>query len=180
MDSSQVKWETVPWLSNEPQSSKSSKEINKGLDKEAFLKLLLTELKYQDPIEPVKDKEFISQMANFSSLEQMTNLNSSFNKLSATLNSGILPGLVMQQSSTMVGREVFYTDPDSGASSNGIISSVVFREGIPYYVIDDKEITMNNISRLGAINVGYSDALLEQILATLLNMQNSMSSGEDD
>lgn len=37
MDSSQVKWETVPWLSNEPQSSKSSKEINKGLDKEAFL-----------------------------------------------------------------------------------------------------------------------------------------------
>ena len=180
MDSSQVKWETVPWLKNEPQSSKSSKEINKGLDKEAFLKLLLTELKYQDPIEPVKDKEFISQMANFSALEQMTNLNSSFDKLSSSLNAGILPGLVMQQSIAMVGREVVYADPDSGASSTGIISSVIFREGTPYYVIDDKEITMNSISRLGAINVGYSDALLEQILATLINMQNSMSSGEDD
>ena len=80
----------------------------------------------------------------------------------------------------MVGREVVYSDPDSGVSSTGIISAVVFREGTPYYIIDDKEITTNNISRLGAINVGYSDALLEQILATLLNMQNSMSSGEDD
>ncbi|WP_276623861.1 flagellar hook capping FlgD N-terminal domain-containing protein [Syntrophomonas wolfei] len=180
MDSSQIKWETVPWLNNETQSSgKSSKEINKGLGKDDFLKLLLTELKYQDPIEPVKDKEFISQMANFSALEQMTNLNSSFNNLSASLNSGILPGLVMQQSIAMVGREVVYADPKSGESSTGIISGVVFRDGVPYYLIDDKEITVGEISKLGAVNVGYSDALLEQILATLLKIQNSMSLGED-
>lgn len=180
MDSSQVKWETVPWKSSETRSSSpSSKEINKGLGKEDFLKLLLTELKYQDPMEPVKDKEFISQMANFSALEQMTNLNSSFDKLSASLNTGLLPGLVMQQSSAMVGREVVYSDPDSGVSSTGIISAVVFREGTPYYIIDDKEITLSSIGRLGAINVGYSDALLEQILATLVRIQNSMFSGED-
>ncbi len=180
MDSSQVKWDTVPWLSNNPPAGKSSNEINKGLDKEAFLKLLLTELKYQDPIEPVKDKEFISQMANFSALEQMTNLNSSFNKLASSINSDLFPALMMQQSSTMVGREIAFTDPSTGAYSNGIISSVVFREGTPYYIIGDKEISAGNIRSLGPTNLGYNEVLLEQILATLLNMQDAMYMGEDE
>lgn len=54
-------------------STDKPKEFSSDLDKDAFLKLLVTQLKYQDPLQPTKDNEFIGQMAQFSALEQAQN-----------------------------------------------------------------------------------------------------------
>lgn len=51
------------------------KKFNNGMDKNAFLNLLVTQLKNQNPLEPMENTEFISQMAQFSALEQAQNTN---------------------------------------------------------------------------------------------------------
>lgn len=58
-----------------------SNDTNNALDKDAFLKLLVTQLANQNPLNPIEDKEFIAQLAQFSSLEQMQNLNKNVTEL---------------------------------------------------------------------------------------------------
>lgn len=61
-------------------NSQGSATKNTELDKNAFLNLLIAQLKNQDPLNPMKDQEFIAQLATFSSLEQMGNMNKNMEK----------------------------------------------------------------------------------------------------
>ena len=70
------------------------KAFKPELDKDDFLKILITQLQHQDPTAPLQDKEFIAQMAQFSSLEQMTNMSQGFQKLSGLLASSEAAGFL--------------------------------------------------------------------------------------
>lgn len=69
------------------QESDTSKANSQKLGKDQFLNILLTQLQHQDPMNPLEDKDFIAQMAQFSSLEQLTNLNTAVGKMSGLLES---------------------------------------------------------------------------------------------
>ncbi|KAF2955889.1 flagellar hook assembly protein FlgD [Marinitoga sp. 38H-ov] len=82
-------------------STNINNEPKKELDKEAFLKILMTQLKYQDPTNTMNDKEFISQMSQLSSTEQIMNMSKSFqNMVSSQMN------LFKVQASNLIGKTV--------------------------------------------------------------------------
>ena len=69
-------------------------DVSGGLGKDEFMKILIAQLTHQDPTEPMKDTEFIAQMAQFSTLEQITNMTQDFNKLAGILSSSQALGLL--------------------------------------------------------------------------------------
>jgi hypothetical protein len=85
-----------------------------ALDKNSFLKLLVTQLSKQDPTNPMNDREFISQLAQFSSLEQMNNVANSMNKLRGA------------QANNLIGKMVQGKDFVTDKPIQGIVTSSIF------------------------------------------------------
>lgn len=91
------------------------------LGKDDFLKLLVTQLRYQNPLEPMDNKEYIAQLAQFSSLEQMQNLNMQMANISAISTIGKTAKAVIEQ------REV-----------EGAIKGIAFEKGLVNLIIEDE------------------------------------------
>lgn len=88
------------------------------LGKDDFLNLLVTQLRYQDPLKPMEDKEFIAQMAQFTSLEQMQNLNKSMSSIQAA---GMIGRTIKAEVSGENGTELVYGTVISSKEINGEI-----------------------------------------------------------
>lgn len=78
-------------------SNQQQKLGSTNLGKDDFLKLLVTQLRHQNPLEPMDNKEYIAQLAQFSSLEQMQNLNMQLANLSAISTIGKKAVAVVEQ-----------------------------------------------------------------------------------
>lgn len=96
-----------------------TREIKTELGKDSFLRILVTQLTNQDPLEPMKDTEFIAQMAQFSELEQMMNISEQMNNLTM---------LSLLSSGGLVGRTVSFFDEAGGEASSRVLS-VRFGDG---------------------------------------------------
>ena len=83
MLSSQERAEVEKLVNDFNISINPSRQPQQSLGKDDFLSILITQLKYQDPTAPMEDKQFIAQMAQFSTLEQMTGMANNFSKLTS-------------------------------------------------------------------------------------------------
>lgn len=70
----------------------NGRKASQELGKDDFLKLLMAQLTHQDPMEPMDNSQFIAQMAQFSSLEQMYNVSNGFNKMASIMQSNEAAG----------------------------------------------------------------------------------------
>ena len=93
------------------------------LGKDDFLKLLVGQLRNQDPMNPSSDTDFIGQMAQFSQLEQTTNMATSNEKLAAQQSGA--------RAVALLGRTVTYPDANSGVSTTGVVERVEWSAGLP-------------------------------------------------
>jgi len=97
------------------QSSSSSGNPGAVLGQNDFLKLMITQLQDQDPLNPANTNEYISELAQFTQVEQLTNL----------ANSNELSGAVQ-----LIGRTVHYTSPAGGTTTGTVTSVQSSAEGV--------------------------------------------------
>jgi len=108
-----------------------------GLGKDSFLKLLVTQLRHQDPTKPMEDKEFISQMAQFSSLEQISNLNKEMRNLVMSSKSA--------EAYSILGREIEAYDPVLQKAVIGTVDSVFYKGEEIMIGVGNDHVSMANI-----------------------------------
>lgn len=121
-----------------PASSAASAATKSALGKDDFLKLMTTQLRRQDPMNPVDDTQFLAQMAQFSTLEQITNV-----------GTGVQAQLASQATSqalALAGKTVSYVDA-KGVTQTGVVDAVVFDKGAATLTIGGaKGIQPSNVS----------------------------------
>jgi flagellar basal-body rod modification protein FlgD len=118
----------------------SGTQTKTEMGREQFLKILVAQLQNQDPTKPMEDKEMISQMAQLSVLEQLSNLNQS---LSAYLFSNQNQNL--SQYSNMLDKKVTWINPATNELESGIVSGIKYQNQLVYFQIGEQEITSNQI-----------------------------------
>lgn len=129
-------------------ATNNSNDNKNTLDKDAFLKLLVTQMQYQDPMEPTSNTEYMSQMAQFSSVEQMQNLTS-------TITSG--------QSMSLTGQYVILNVPDAAGNIDqvsGLVDYVTVQDGKTYFHIGENYYPSDYLDSV--VSMDYIEHLAEQ------------------
>jgi len=123
-----------------------------------FLNLLTTQLRHQDPLEPTKQEDFIAQLAQFSTLEGIEELNTNFTEFmstQATANGDASRFSNMVDAARIVGNEVVYSADDS--ENGGIVESVVIQDNAVHVRINGKVIPLDDIQEIGTLTTPLTE-----------------------
>ena len=143
------------------ESSVKKAATNSGMDKDAFLQLLVAQMKYQDPLEPTSNTEYISQYATFSQVEQMQNM-------AATME--------LSRASSMVGKLVEVSTTDSNGETKtiqGMVEYVTYENNKAYVSIEGTLYAADDVTSV--IDETYQTAFdLAVAFATAMNKLPSL------
>jgi flagellar basal-body rod modification protein FlgD len=111
-----------------------------SLGKDDFLKLLTTQLGHQDPMNPMDDKDFMGQMAQFSALEQTTNMAKTLGQLATSSQ--------VSQGVSLIGRTVNWVDVDAQKTGFGQVSGVTMKDGQVLVRVGEDEVPPTAITEV--------------------------------
>jgi flagellar basal-body rod modification protein FlgD len=133
-------------------------QSSSALGKDAFMKLLVNQIKNQDPLSPSDNTQYLSQLAQFSSLEQMQSLNDNIVGLAVLQQNNALMSQ-LTQSSALIGQTVTYLDPATNQSATGTVSSVMIQDNLAVLSIGGENIPLANVTEvLGHVEDGSAPA----------------------
>ena len=114
----------------------------KTLSQDDFLKLLIVQMKSQDPLNPKQDTEFIAQMTQFSALEQSKAMQADI--------AGLRDDQELLQADAMIGRYVTLHDGDA-LIKPGMVSAVDVVDGSPKIVVNGKQYSMSQVLSISTV-----------------------------
>jgi flagellar basal-body rod modification protein FlgD len=117
------------------------------LGKDTFLKLLVAQLKYQDPSKPADSTQFLAQTAQFSMLEKLDDV--------ATGQKDLLNAQLMLGASNLVGRTVTYTDA-AGMEATGVVTSATISGSSPTLKVGNTDVPLSSVKDVRSSTSGTS------------------------
>lgn len=120
-------------------ASTGQRQAQLELGQDAFMKLLLTQLKYQDPLTPMEDREFITQLAQFSSLSEMQKLNETVTEMASVQ--------ALANATAFIGKTVSGLS-EEGSQVSGTAEAALLREGKVYLRIAGQEVPISTIKEV--------------------------------
>lgn len=138
-------------------TSQESQRSNGDLDRDAFLQLLVQQLTHQDPLDPMDNTQMVSQLAEFSALEQMENVSSGMNDLAGQVSflNGNVDQLNFISAQGLIGKFVEGVMPD-GSLHSGMVESVHLDGSIVVLSVDGMAMPMTGI--MGITNEAPADS----------------------
>ncbi len=141
-------------------TSGTGTQSNTSLGKDDFLKLLVTQLKYQDPLNPMQNENFIAQLAQFSTLESMKNVEKSFKGVEAY---------------NLIGKMVVVEDPATAKETEAIVTGVKVKAGNHYVVLPIKS---NYVEKADALQAFTEANLMYDLYKDKLFTKESLNAGK--
>lgn len=127
-------------------NTNSTSSSSTTLDKNAFLQLMIAQMKNQDPLSPMDNSQMVAQLATFSTLEQLTNMASDIAELKESLVTQNSQSL-LTQGAALIGKDVTYYGSD-GKETSGTVTSVKWSDGSLSLMVGETELAMEDVLEL--------------------------------